>query len=384
MPPTPARPPPPQPPSHPTHQCREVDREPFYTTAISCDVSSALLGRPVHTGTGSLRFAEVAAWADGEAAHAEFEERMIEALVEVYRILDIDVLRMPWRMNQRPDARLDELTFRFGPESGEHTIWRYEPATADFSPIYESPRTASPEVRLQQEVERMEEAMADPMVAARNHVAPIADLWRRHGHEFFVCGAGAGIGVGLDPEAFELLVTEPELIRRKMLLQADLAIAVGRALIEAGCPPVMMGGGDLAGTNGPFYSPAMFRDLVLPGYIKALTELNRIGVHYAFRSDGNLWPLMDMLFGEAACPGYGETDRDATMTVGAVRARFPGLVIWGNASSSLLAQGTVTQVRAEAQAALREANGRGYFQGCSNAIVQGTPLENVHALCEVR
>jgi len=367
-----------------TLECQEVDRAPFYTTAISCDVSSALLGRPVHTGTGSLRFAEVAAWADGEAAHAEFEERMIEALVEVYRILDIDVLRMPWRMNQRPDARLDEFTFRFGPESGEHTIWRYEPATADFSPIYESPRAASPEARLQQEVERMEEAMADPMVAARNHVAPIADLWRRYGHEFYVCGAGAGIGVGLDPETFELLVTEPELIRRKMLLQTDLAIAVGRALIEAGCPPVMMGGGDLAGTNGPFYSPAMFRDLVLPGYVKALTELNRMGVHYAFRSDGNLWPLMDMLFAEAACPGYGETDRDATMTVAAVRAKFPRLVIWGNASSSLLAQGTVQQVRAEAEATLREANGRGYFQGCSNAIIQGTPLANVRALCEVR
>ena len=89
MPPTPALP-------HPrltrclaSLECREVDRAPFYTTAISCDVSSALLGRPVHTGTGSLRFAEVAAWADGEAAHAEFEERMIEALVEVYRILFI-------------------------------------------------------------------------------------------------------------------------------------------------------------------------------------------------------------------------------------------------------------------------------------------------------
>ena len=47
-----------------------------------------------------------------------------------------------------------------------------------------------------------------------------------------------------------------------------------------------------------------------------------MGVHYYFRSDGNLWPLMDMLFSEAACPGYGETDRDAQMTVAAVRERY--------------------------------------------------------------
>jgi hypothetical protein len=93
---------------------------------------------------------------------------------------------------------------------------------------------------------------------------------------------------------------------------------------------------------------------------------------------------MDMLFMEAACPGYGETDRDATMTVAAVRARFPQLVIWGNVSSSLLARGTAAQVRTQAQAALAEAGGRGYFQGCSNALIQGTSLENVRALFNVR
>jgi hypothetical protein len=44
----------------------------------------------------------------------------------------------------------------------------------------------------------------------------------------------------------------------------------------------------------------------------------------------------------------------------------------------------VEQVRAQAQAALDEAGGRGYFQGCSNALIQGTPLENVRAMFAVR
>ena len=176
----------------------------------------------------------------------------------------------------------------------------------------------------------------------------------------------------------------PELFRRKVLLQADHAIAVGRAIVAAGLPPVMSGGGDLAGTQGPIYSPAMFREIVLPGYVKALTELNRLGVHYYFCSDGNLWPLMDMLFGEAGIPGYGETDRDAMMTVASIRARFPRLVIWGNVASSVLMYGTVAEVRAQARAALAEAGGRGYFQGCSNAIVHGTPVANVLAMFEER
>jgi hypothetical protein len=41
-------------------------------------------------------------------------------------------------------------------------------------------------------------------------------------------------------------------------------------------------------------------------------------------------------------------------------------------------------VREQALASLTEAGGRGYFQGCSNAIVTGTPVENVRVLFEVR
>jgi uroporphyrinogen-III decarboxylase len=60
------------------------------------------------------------------------------------------------------------------------------------------------------------------------------------------------------------------------------------------------------------------------------------------------------------------------------------MVIWGNVSSSLLLDGTADEVRAQAQATVEEAGGRGYFQGCSNAIVHGTPAENVRAMFGTR
>ncbi len=361
-----------------TLACAPTDRAPLYSPAISCGVASAVLGRVAHTGTGSLHFAEVAAWCGGAAAHADFEAQLVEDLAAVHRALDLDVLRMPWRMNVCPDARIDEFTFRFGPADGEHAVWQYQPASADFSLIYQSPRRETPEERLRREIARMEAMDLGQM--AREHIAPVVDLWRRYGQEFFVVGANLHIGVGLDPEDIELMALEPDLIRQRCLLQADQLIAIGRALLDAGIPPVIFGGGDLAGNIGPFYSPAMFRDIVLPGYVKASAALNPLGVHHFFRSDGNLWSLMDMIFGEAACPGYGETDRDATMTVAAVREKFPRLVIWGNVSSSLLARGTPEQVRAQAAAALAESGRRGYFQGCSNALIQGTPLENIRAM----
>jgi uroporphyrinogen-III decarboxylase len=60
------------------------------------------------------------------------------------------------------------------------------------------------------------------------------------------------------------------------------------------------------------------------------------------------------------------------------------MVIWGNMSSSLLLDGTAAEVRAQALATIAEAGGRGYFQGCSNAIVTGTPAENVRVMFSIR
>lgn len=362
----------------------QLDRLPTYAPAIACAVASEILGRPALAGTGSLHYAEMAAWSDGEAAHAEFEERLRDDLIALARALDLDVFRPPWRCEVRPSARIDQYTFRVGPEAGEHTIWRYHPGTADFGVIKATPPTRSPEARLEDQVEHLERVVADGLAGARKRVARVVELHRRWGREFFVIGAGGNISVGLGADELEMMLTEPDLTRRKVDLQGELVVLNARAVVEAGCPPVLVGGGDLAGNDGPIYSPAAFRALLLPSYARTIEQLNALGVHYMFRSDGNLWSLMEMLFGEAGCHGYGEMDRDASMTVKAVREKYPDLVIWGNVSSSLLMTGTEEAVRQQALEVLEEAKGKGCFQGCSNAAVHGTPARNVAAMMAAR
>jgi len=83
---------------------RAVDRAPTYLPGIACSVASQILGRPAYTGTHSLHFAEVLAWWNGDAAHADFEAKLKEDLVAIHRMLDIDVYRFPWRMNVKPFA----------------------------------------------------------------------------------------------------------------------------------------------------------------------------------------------------------------------------------------------------------------------------------------
>ena len=360
---------------------RPVDRPPRYIPGIACDVASALLGRPVHTGTGSLHYAETLALMRGEAAHREFEEAHFQALDHLNRHFDVDVFREPWRQMSQPARQLDEFRFLFGDPDGDYTIQQYCPESGDFGPI-ETHRTrpADPEADLAARVAQLEaDAAAGKLDTAR--VSPRHEaLWRRYGARYFVPCNGGGLSLGIGEESFLLIAAAPDLLARQMLLQARHVAALGCALAATPCPRVLVAGGDLAGVAGPLYSPASFRRLLLPALRWLMPELAAAGVHYVFRSDGNLWPFADMLFGEARCPGYGEVDRDAGMTVAKLRARFPELVIWNNISSSFLASATPAQVREECRRCIGESGGTRYFHGPSNAILKGTPPANVEAL----
>ena len=164
------------------------------------------------------------------------------------------------------------------------------------------------------------------------------------------------------------------------MAQARYVAALGKALAGTSHPRVLMGGGDLAGNAGPFYSPASFRAIMLPAIKHVTDELTPLGLHIVFRTDGDLWPLTDMIFLDAAWPGYGEVDRLCGMTVGALRQRYPELVLWGNMASSHLKEMAAEEVAAESRRCVAESGGTGYFHGGSNAILMGTPVANVRAM----
>ena len=359
-----------------------VDRTPAYIPGIACSVASQILGRPAFTGTHSLHYAEVLAWWNGEAAHAEFEAKLHEDLVAIHRVLDIDVYRFPWRMNEKPFAHPDENTFLIGDPQGNYGVWKYVPESVSFGMVEEHRATPHAEDDLCREVEALESWIAEsPRFSFSDDALESSRSLRQ---EFFVPFNGGSIAVALDEENLVAMLLEPDLIHRKLMVQSEAGIRWAEALASSPLPKVMLGGGDLADNRGPVYSTACFQEIVLPAYRQLLDRCAELNIHYVFRTDGNLWPVADLLFGEAGCPGYGETDRDAGMTMGELRKRFPRLVVWGNVPSSLLQQGTVRQVKEECHRILEESGGSGYFQGCSNAIITGTPPANVETMFSVR
>ena len=123
---------------------------------------------------------------------------------------------------------------------------------------------------------------------------------------------------------------------------------------------------------------------MLPRWKKLAERCRELGLHYVWRSDGNVWKVSDMLFREARMPGFGEVDFEAGMTPGRLRERYPELILWANASGDLLRRGSAEAVYLHSMELLRACRGRGYFHGCSNTILPGTPPENVRAMMKAR
>lgn len=360
---------------------RQVDRSPLYIPAIACEVSSRILGRSVHTGTGSLHYAETCALAKGQSVHAEFVSALFEGLADLGRTLDLDVYRMPWRQKTPPTRQIDETTFLFGDPDGDHEIQAYMPETGDFGVIEVcQTKTVDPLDRLQVEVERGEAALADGTFNSIGLDPDHVRICEAYGDEFFIPCNGGEITLGYSEDIFMATLTHPELLQRHLMLQAERGLALGRALAASSGPKVLLGGGDMAGNEGPFFSPDTFRRVHLPAIRHLASGLRDLGIHYVWRTDGKLWSVMDMIFVEAGCAGYGEVDRDAGMTTAQVRDRYPDLSLWNNVSSPDLRYQSVDWVREESARCIAESGGTRYFHGCSNALIMGTPVDNVRAL----
>lgn len=366
-----------------TIEGRRPDRMPAYTPTIACDVASKILGRPVHTGSPSLWFAEAVAWCAGPTAHAEFLQQYEADLLELHRTLQMEVFRYGYRRNIKPTKRIDETTFLAGDPDGVYQVWRWDAEVMNFVEVLDTAPPLRPEdwpVLARERAKQVPE-----QVAAARATAGVAEatLQARLGDEMMVVAGGGGLSMGLDEPSLMAIVLEPGAVGDILDCQLEVALAQMEGIASRGIK-VVLGGGDMADKNGPLYSPRAFRALMLPRLTRLANRCRELGLHYVWRSDGKLWSVSDMIFREAGIPGYGEVDYEAGMVTGALRQRYPDLVIWANASGDLMRRGTAQQVYDHCRELLEGSGGRRYFHGCSNTVLPGTPPENVWAMMQAR
>ncbi|MGI6209916.1 MAG: uroporphyrinogen decarboxylase family protein [Anaerolineae bacterium] len=361
----------------------KTDKVPVHHVGFSSDVASALIGREAYVGGGIQQWREATAHWNGPDAHAEFVERSYRDAIDVALASGNDIIRPSyWRYDRKPTKKIDDYTFlyEYGPEE-DWRVLKYDPGSEQCDIVYYKPRPEATFDTIEREVAATEASLADyqPLESSDSFEQRAK---RELGDEYEIRVGGVGLGVPLRGIEIwmEALLLRPDLIER--LLDAQVETARRNVAFLSGLGfSHFWGGTDFASNEGPMFSPRLLRDVFLPRF-RAVTEIcHQYGGLHIFASDGNLWPVADMMFGDGALDGYFEIDSRAGMDMRQLRERYPRLILVGNVSSHTVHLGTKEEIVEEALRALEVAKETsGVIVGVSNYFVPHTPIDNVMTL----
>ena len=136
---------------------------------------------------------------------------------------------------------------------------------------------------------------------------------------------------------------------------------------------------DMAFNSAPYFSPEVFRELVLPYYRRLAPKIT---LPWIVHSDGNILPLLDDLL-SLGISGIHPMEKGA-IDIRSVKKEYGNRVcLLGNVDLNLLGNGTETEVREEVMWLLREiAPGGGYILTSGNSLAGYCIPENVMAMVE--
>ncbi len=361
-----------------------TDKVPVHHLGMASKIASEITGKEIFIGGGLQQFREAQARFEGEDAHRKFMEKSFLDAMEVARVFDMDLVRVTgWRELKKPSKKIDDLTFRYDEPDGSYVVKSCSPEQE----LYQTVQTSSggPEkdlAYLEKFVEEME----------LNYEKKVWNLDEfqiyKQADDYFkgeraVYGAGAGLHILYEPPVwFEATLLRPQIVERFLDLQVKTAVKQFELYSKLGIK-ILLGGGNCASTQAPFFSPDTVRALLLPRIKKIVSYSQKIGSYFIYGSAGNLWPIADILFKEGGIRGLYEVDRIAGMDLKLLREKYPMLTLQGNISSITLHQGSKEDVYKETMDNLKTAKKLGsIIVGVSNAIVPETPVENVEMMLE--
>ncbi len=362
---------------------REPDRVPIYEQTVCSRIASELMGRPMRTGGGRIRWEETAARWESEQAWQEYAGRLIEDVGDLIRELDFDIAGLPWRHARKPSEKLDEWTFRYeDPAAKTWTVYHYDEVSDVFDVVDSSIRREGV-AAIERTVEAMEKAEEHRKPPTADDYAALHQVARRAGGERAL-KSGEGFLV-IPPETawLEACMERPDLVERYLDVETRAALTAIPHLPKFGID-ILWAGGDLASTDGPIYSPAMFRRFILPRLQQITRAAHEAGLVYLFRTDGNIWPIAEDLLVASGVDGYGEIDIDAGMDLAELKQKFPRLTLWGGISCGRVLTFESPEAIREKTRQVMEAckPGGGFIFGSSNAIHEGIPTRNFAAMLE--
>jgi uroporphyrinogen decarboxylase len=176
---------------------------------------------------------------------------------------------------------------------------------------------------------------------------------------------------------------DPEFAHELMEKVLAMSLRVARNAIRAGADAIVIAD-DYAGNQGPFFSPAVAREFVIPRLKRMVDAIHEEGGKAIKHSDGNLWPILDPMVG-TGIDGLNPIEPLAGMDIGEVKKRYGDRVcLIGNIDCGhLLPYGTAVEVEAAVKDCIaRAATGGGLILSSSNSIHSSVNPANYRAMIE--
>lgn len=356
---------------------RPVDKVPLGFYAVDCDTASRVLGRPTLV-RDKIRIALALA----EGRREEVAESLKRDSVEIYRKLDCADLIIPKEAPLLPPRDAEPVPMRkLSDDSwrdGRGRIWR---AVWDKNDLL---CVENPAARTEFSVEEFDR-VPDPPPVDPSVFEVVDHLAAALGAERYVCSAFSVAPMPMPADfagSLTLYALHPEVILAAGRLHVRRQAALDGAAMRPGTAGAFAEQ-DMAGSNGPYISPAMFRELCLPTFTQRVASVKRYTPRLIYHNCGRNFPLMDM-FLEAGVDCYQSLQTTAGMEVGRLKELYGDrMAFWGGMPVETLVAGTAEETRACVRTALeRGAPGGGFIFGPSHSIAYGTRYDNFMAMLD--
>jgi len=350
----------------------EPDRVPWGEWQYDHNVVSTIIGRDTFVGA---KFKRTKAFWEGR--RDEVVESYKRDEVAFIRGLGLDLVNAPLvpARGHHPPAmkQVDSETY----EDSSGALHRVSATTGNLMPYRPSP-DLGPEPTL----ESLEYHPPSPPDESEYEL--VRHIVRELGETHFIAIRGPAIGWPMigrtSEERYMSLALKPDLCRRVAENSGRAAVERLRRLDLTGIDGIFSGA-DYSHNLGPFASPDLFRELILP-YLQEMADfIHSKGLFWLDHACGNNWQLMD-LFVEAGFDGYQAIQASAGMDMKLLKERYgPQLSFIGGVKNESLVLGTPDDVRNDALYALQHgAPGGGYIYGASHSLAVGTTPENLEAM----
>jgi hypothetical protein len=364
----------------------EPDRVPVFELCINQPVAEAIMGREMLVGIGARLLGPIFYEYARKNQLAILAGRIISDHIRLYEDLDLDIIPVPM-------VPLEILTI----EQVSDDVYRW------IMPKLLGWRDIKVDLELDTWGEADSDITQGGMEGFRRHVSAmevsgppdvpavtgmlLRNIFQPVSHRFLL--GQADIMIPTDKSWFglflEAMVTEPELVERYLDLTLEPMLKLIKAQAEAGFDGIV-GGTDLAGTKGPFVSPAMFRRFFQPRLKRLAEKCHELGMVYIKHTDGNIMPYEKDFLEGCGFDGYHAIEPQAGMDIRYLKKAYGDkLTLLGNVDcGSLLSLGQPAEVRKVTRELIRDvAPGGGYVLSSSNSIHSGVRTENFLAMLEV-